>query len=234
MKIYLLYRKVIASLLNFNGIPALFLRLYLAPTFIMAGYTKTQFPDENVSGLANFLVNDNIVNWFGNTEWGLGLPMPELLATMAAWFELFGGILLIFGLMTRLVSLPLMFTMFIAITSVHSDNGWFAITPSNPDTSPAQIFNVLGFDAAQKSLENSQEVGIRLSQIRDVVAENANADWLFEKGNIVVLNNGIEFAATYFIMLLALFFIGAGRWVSIDFYVERYLKKQYKHPIKNN
>jgi putative oxidoreductase len=38
-----------------------------------------------------------------------------------------------------------------------------------------------------------------------------------------VLNNGIEFAATYFIMLLALFFIGAGRYVSLDYWIARRL-----------
>jgi len=35
------------------------------------------------------------------------------------------------------------------------------------------------------------------------------------------LNNGIEFAATYFIMLLALFFTGAGRYASVDYWVRR-------------
>jgi uncharacterized membrane protein YphA (DoxX/SURF4 family) len=33
--------------------------------------------------------------------------------------------------------------------------------------------------------------------------------------------NGIEFAATYFIMLLTLFFIGAGRYASLDHWIRR-------------
>jgi len=37
-------------------------------------------------------------------------------------------------------------------------------------------------------------------------------------GGFVILNNGIEFSATYFIMLLALFFIGAGNYVSADYW----------------
>ena len=41
--------------------------------------------------------------------------------------------------------------------------------------------------------------------------------WLTENGSFVVLNNGIEFAATYFIMLLALFYLGAGRYISMDY-----------------
>ncbi|MGB5096622.1 MAG: hypothetical protein WBN82_01805 [Porticoccaceae bacterium] len=44
---------------------------------------------------------------------------------------------------------------------------------------------------------------------------------LAEKGNFVVLNNGIEFAATYFIMLLSLFFSGGGRYVSLDYWLAR-------------
>mgnify|MGYP006001176139 FL=1 len=59
--------------------------------------------------------------------------------------------------------------------------------------------------------------------MREILEENGNTDWLYEKGNIVVLNNGIEFSATYFIMLLALFFIGAGRYTSVDYYLAKKL-----------
>jgi uncharacterized membrane protein YphA (DoxX/SURF4 family) len=44
---------------------------------------------------------------------------------------------------------------------------------------------------------------------------------LTSSGNFVVLNNGIEFSATYFIMLLALFFTGAGRYASVDYWIRR-------------
>ena len=37
----------------------------------------------------------------------------------------------------------------------------------------------------------------------------------------MILNNGIEFGATYFIMLLVLFYFGAGRLVSLDYWVAR-------------
>ena len=57
--------------------------------------------------------------------------------------------------------------------------------------------------------------------MKEILDENGNTDWLYEKGNIVVLNNGIEFSATYFIMLLALFFIGAGRYTSVDYYLSK-------------
>ncbi len=36
-----------------------------------------------------------------------------------------------------------------------------------------------------------------------------------------MLNNGIEFAATYLIMLLALVFIGGGKYLSVDYWLAR-------------
>lgn len=42
-----------------------------------------------------------------------------------------------------------------------------------------------------------------------------------EAGRLVVLNSGIEFAATYFVMLLALFFLGGGCYFSADFWIAR-------------
>jgi hypothetical protein len=44
---------------------------------------------------------------------------------------------------------------------------------------------------------------------------------LTESGNFVILNNGIEFAATYMIMLSALMVLGGGRYVSLDFWIKR-------------
>ena len=121
-----------------------------------------------------------------------------------------------------------MFTMIVAAASVHLDNGWFAITPTNPDTSPAKVLSWAGIDGSAASLENSLEAKKRLDRMRDIIDENGNPDWLYEKGNIVVLNNGIEFAVTYLIMLLALFFIGAGRFTSIDYYLNRGLAAKHQ------
>ena len=39
----------------------------------------------------------------------------------------------------------------------------------------------------------------------------------------MVLNNGIEFAVTYPVMLLSLLFTGGGRYVSVDYYLSRRL-----------
>jgi len=221
MNLITLHRTFTSSLKNFDGIPALFIRLFLAPVFIMAGYSKLQLGNPDISGFASLTADPNIINWFGNAEWGLGLPFPTLLSNLAAWTEFLGGWLLIFGLLTRLISIPLMFTMIIAATSVHLENGWFAITPTNADTSPAKVGAWLGLDAAKESLENSSETAVRLDKMKEILEENGNTNWLYENGSIVVLNNGIEFAVTYFIMLLALFFIGAGRYNSVDYWIER-------------
>jgi len=40
-----------------------------------------------------------------------------------------------------------------------------------------------------------------------------------------VLNNGIEFAATYLVMLAALFFLGGGRYVSVDYWLARRFRR---------
>jgi len=218
------YQCFLTQLRHFDGIPALLIRIYLAPIFIMAGFSKTQLLNEEVTGLASFMADPNIIAWFGNSDWGLGLPFPALLANLVILVEFFGGWLLLVGALTRLIGIPLMFTMIVAATTVHAENGWFAITPTNSDISSAKVATWLGFEQGELSLKNSEETALRLSKMREILEENGNTNWLYEKGNIVVLNNGIEFSTTYFIMLLALFFIGAGRYTSIDHFItQRYL-----------
>jgi hypothetical protein len=64
----------------------------------------------------------------------------------------------------------------------------------------------------------------RLDKARDLLREHGNYDWLTETGNFVISNNGIEWAITYFVMLLALFFTGAGK-LSLDHLVDKFLVK---------
>ena len=186
----------------------LLLRLFLAPVFITAGLTK-------------LLAFESTVSWMGNPDWGLGLPLPWLMAVLATATELVGGWLLLFGLGTRLIAIPLMATMLVAAFAVHWHNVWFAIAPSDPSTSMVRPLAAIGIPAAEQSLENSKAVGERLSAARQILREHGNYSWLTGKGNIVILNNGIEFAATYFIMLLSLFFTGGGRYCSADYWIGR-------------
>ena len=217
MKLLHFYQNTIKKLPIFDGVPSLLIRLYLAPIFIIAGLNKIQLLNPDVTGIASLMADPNIIAWFG----GLGIPFPTLLANLAAWTEILGGWMLLFGVLVRLISIPLMFTMIIAATTVHAEHGWFAITPTNQDTSPAKVLTWFGSEQAEQSLENSTQTAERLDYMREILEENGNTEWLFEKGNIVVLNNGIEFSATYFLMLFALFFIGAGRYTSIDYYASR-------------
>ena len=178
-----------------EGIAPLLLRLYLAPIMIQAGYNK----------LSHF---EDTAAWFGNPDWGLGLPMPEVMAAMAAGTEFFGGILLIIGFAVRWISIPLMITMIVAAVTVHLENGWLAIADSS-----SWLAN-----------ERVMEAGERLARAKSILQDNSNYDWITGRGSVVVLNNGIEFAATYFIMLLSLFFTGAGRYFSVDYWVARGLR----------
>jgi uncharacterized membrane protein YphA (DoxX/SURF4 family) len=170
------------------------LRLYLVPVLWMAGIKKWE----------SF---DSTVEWFGNPDWGLGLPFPLLLAFLATWTEILGAVSLLLGAAVRWFAIPLMFTMIVAATTVHLEYGWQAI--ADP-----------GAPFANERVESSAE---KLERARDILRTHGNYDWLTASGSIVILNNGIEFAATYFIMLLALFFTGAGRFVSLDYWIGRKL-----------
>ena len=64
------------------------------------------------------------------------------------------------------------------------------------------------------------EASERLARAKSILREHGNYRYLNGSGSIVKLNNGIEFAATYLAMLLALVVIGGGRYLSLDYYVE--------------
>ncbi|TMO47177.1 HvfX family Cu-binding RiPP maturation protein [Pseudoalteromonas ruthenica] len=213
------YRSLLSQLSFLDGLPSLCMRLILAPVMIIAGFNKLNLANSDLAWSQRLLADANVIAWFGNSDWGLGLPFAEVLAFLAGWTEFLGGWLILVGLFTRLVSIPLMFTMVVAATTVHWHNGWFAITPTNPDTSAAKVLDWVGAPGAQQSLENSIQAKQRLDIMKKLIAENGRPEYLYETGNIVILNNGVEFASIYFAMLLALFFYGGGRFVSLDYYL---------------
>ena len=65
---------------------------------------------------------DAIATWFES----MGIPLPTLNAYMAASTEMTGVILLTLGLFTRLISIPLIVVMIVAIVTVHLPHGFSA------------------------------------------------------------------------------------------------------------
>ena len=167
------------------------LRLYLVPVFWTVGNTKLR-------GM------ESTIEWFGNPDWGLGLPFPAVLAWLATISEVAGAVLLLIGLAVRWISIPLMVTMVVAAVTVHWKNGWQAVAD------PTMPFASANIDGAME----------RLDRARYILKNNGNYDWLTDTGNFVISNNGIEWAATYFLMLLALFFMGGGK-LSLDHWVRQ-------------
>jgi uncharacterized membrane protein YphA (DoxX/SURF4 family) len=192
------YSRLLAGLRISEGLPLLLLRLYLTPVLLQAGWNK-------------YLHFADTVAWFGNTEWGLGLPFPTLLAALAIAAEIGGSLLLLFGLLTRLAAFSLAITMLVAMVTVHAKNGWLAIADASSWLADGTILHSERILAAPEKLERA----------RAILQQHGNYDWLSESGNLVVLNNGIEFAATYFVMLLCLLWFGGGRYLSLDYYLQR-------------
>ncbi len=87
----------------------LFMRLILAYGFYTPAINKWQ----NMEG---------IVEWF--TE--LGIPLPGVNAYLSATTEITGVVLLTLGLATRIISIPLILVMLVAIATVHLPNGFEA------------------------------------------------------------------------------------------------------------
>lgn len=104
-----LYANFLKRLNIFKDVPPLLFRLILAYGFYGPATMK----------LGNI---DGIVEWFT----GMGLPFPTLNAHMAVTTEIAGFILLFFGLGTRIISIPLIVVMLVAIFTVHIGNGFEA------------------------------------------------------------------------------------------------------------
>ncbi len=166
------------------------LRLYLAPIFVYAGMNKLSHIE-------------NVASYFGF----LGIPAPEIMAWVAGLAELIGGVCLVAGFAVRWAAIPLMFTMIVAATTAHWENGWHVL-PEKELTVPWEW-----------RMDKIEEAEKRKEIVKEIVREHGNYDWLTEHGSITILKNGIEFAATYFIMLLVLFFVGAGRYLSLDYWI---------------
>lgn len=191
-----LYRRFLHLLRPLDGIGPLALRLFLGPIFLLSGLNKLGH------------IGD-VGAWFGNPDWGLGLPAPLLMAWLAALTEFIGGMALLVGLGVRLAAIPLMVTMAVAAVTVHWQYGWHAL-PEQTLTMPWEWRRDLIAAAVE-----------RRDKAVELLKAYGNYEWLTEAGHFTILKNGIEFTATYFIMLLSLLFTGGGRFVSLDYWIAR-------------
>ncbi|MEE9494030.1 MAG: DoxX family protein [Gammaproteobacteria bacterium] len=189
---FVFFQKIIDKLLHLDFLGSLALRIYLAPIFILAGLNKLKHIDD-------------MVGYFTS----IGIPNAEILIWVAALTELIGGIFLLLGFAVRWAVIPLMFTMAVAAWTVHWENGWHAL-PETQLTMP--------WEWRMDKIEGAVE---RRDMVKSLAQDHGNYEWLTAEGGITILKDGIEFAATYFIMLLALFFLGAGKYLSVDYWIRR-------------
>ncbi len=103
------YIKLIQNLNLFRDIPLLVIRLLLAYGF----YSPAKMKWKDINGIGE---------WFSS----LGIPFPQANAYLAASTEAAGVVLLTLGLATRIISIPLIITMLVAIYTVHKGNGFDA------------------------------------------------------------------------------------------------------------
>jgi putative oxidoreductase len=95
---------------------------------------------------------ESIAGWFESLE----IPAPMLNAYLATYTEVIGAVLLVLGLATRLISIPLIITMIVAIKTVHWENG-FASGDNGyeiPLYFMLMLFVLLTFGAGKFSLDH--------------------------------------------------------------------------------
>ncbi len=104
-----LYNKFVTGTEKLRDIPLLLFRLILAYGF----YEPAMMKLKNLSGIAE---------WFGSMNY----PLPGVSAFLAMVTEVLGIILITLGLGTRVIAIPMMFVMVIAVLTVHLSNGFAA------------------------------------------------------------------------------------------------------------
>lgn len=97
------------KLKKLSDFPLLFFRIILAIGFSTPALMKLN----NIGG---------IIEWFES----LGIPFPMLNAYLATYTEVIGFVFLALGFATRIISIPLIIVMLVAIKTVHLENGFEA------------------------------------------------------------------------------------------------------------
>lgn len=104
-----LFHKIIRSFNGLQDLALFFIRAILAYGFYEPA--KTKWADIH-----------SVAEWFSN----MGIPLPLLSAWLSASFEMLGVFLLLLGLFTRFITVPLIVIMLVAIKTVHWENGFAA------------------------------------------------------------------------------------------------------------
>ena len=151
------------------------------------------------AGMRKFTADGQISEGFVGLVASMGFPSPEIFAWLAAGTEVVGAVLLLLGFGVRWIAIPLMIVMAVALR-VHYDSGWLAIADR---TDPA--------------------IACRLTRLNEIIGLYGQTEWLLQKGSFAILNNGMQYATYYLLMLASLFFTGGGRYVSLDDWFEEYL-----------
>ena len=119
------------------GVGLLVLRLALAAVFVAHGGNKLfglfGGPGIGPGGLSSTAAFFGVV----------GLNTPFVLAVFDALLELVGGVLLVFGFLTRWVSIALAVSMGVAIWKVHAPWGFFLNWMAAPDRGQGMEYSIV-------------------------------------------------------------------------------------------
>jgi len=115
-----LARSTPSSIATWYALP---LRLIVGLGFMQHGYAKLARGPES----------------FTNILHALGMPAPGLLAWATILVELLGGLAILLGVLVRLVSVPMMIVLLVAIFTVHLPNGFSSIKLTSVDATGAHF-----------------------------------------------------------------------------------------------
>ena len=104
-----LYRKFVEGTEKLHDVQLILFRVILVIGF----YGPAMMKVKNLEGVAE---------WFGSMSY----PFPMVSAILAMSTEVLGIVLLTLGLGTRVIALPMMFVMVVAIFTAHISNGFAA------------------------------------------------------------------------------------------------------------
>lgn len=97
------WSRIVAGYFGWAG--PLAVRIVVGWVFLWTGWQKLHFLPQMI---------DNFRSW--------GIPAPEILTPFVSGVEFVGGLLLLIGLLTRFISVPMMIIMIVAIVSAKWDD----------------------------------------------------------------------------------------------------------------